>query len=62
MTHSLLHPLVRVAQCERRGALERYVKRYLCERQTCVTFTIGSFEAEARGLAREICAAKAVSQ
>lgn len=55
----MLHQLVHVAQCERSGSLEGYVKQYLCERQTCATFTIGSFEEEARGMAREICAAEA---
>jgi hypothetical protein len=53
----LLHNLVHIAQCERSGGLEQWVRQYLCDRQTCTQFTIGSLEDEARGLAREICAA-----
>jgi hypothetical protein len=52
----LLHQLVHVAQCERAGGLEPFVRQYLCDRQTCANFTIGSLEDEARGLAREIAA------
>jgi hypothetical protein len=51
----LLHNLVHVAQCERSGGLENWVRQYLCDRCTCASFTIGSLEEEARGLAREIC-------
>ena len=53
----LLHQLVHVAQCERSGGLESFVAEYLCDRRTCPDFSVGSFENEARGLAREICAA-----
>jgi hypothetical protein len=56
----LLHNLVHVAQCERSGGLEPYVQQYLCDRHTCAKFTVGSFEDEARRIAREICAADAV--
>jgi hypothetical protein len=52
----MLHQLVHVAQCERSGGLETFVQQYLCDRQTCATFTVGSLEEEARGIAREICA------
>jgi hypothetical protein len=54
----LLHQLVHVAQCERCGGLEPYVEQYLRDRQTCAEFTVGSFEEEARRVAREICAAE----
>jgi hypothetical protein len=53
----LLHQLVHVAQCERSGGLESFVSEYLCDRRTCADFSVGSLEDEARGLAREICAA-----
>ena len=53
----LLHQLVHVAQCERSGGLEAFVGEYLCDRRTCSDFSLGSFEDEARRLAREICAA-----
>ena len=53
----MLHQLVHVAQCERSGGLEAFVQQYLCDRQMCHTFTAGSFEKEARQIAREICAA-----
>lgn len=56
----VLHQLVHVAQCERAGCLENFVQEYLCDRTTCADFTLGSLEGEARGLAREICAGKAV--
>jgi len=51
----ILHQLVHVAQCERTGGLEPFVRQYLCERRTCAKFTLGSFEEEARRIAREIC-------
>jgi hypothetical protein len=55
--------LVHVAQCERSGGLESFVGQYLCDRRTCPDFRLGAFEDEARGLARDICAAdKAVNQ
>jgi hypothetical protein len=53
----LLHNLVHIAQCERSGGLEQWVRQYLCDRRGCAKFTIGSLEDEARRLAREICAA-----
>ena len=59
----LLHQLVHVAQCERSGSLESFVGEYLCDRRSSPDFSVGSLEDEARGLAREICAAdKAVKQ
>jgi hypothetical protein len=57
----MLHQLVHVAQCERNGGLEAFVQRYLCDRQTCAKFTVGSFEEEARRIAREICAGDAAT-
>lgn len=54
----LLHQLVHVAQCERSGGLTSFVEQYLSDRRNCPQFTVGSFEDEARQLAREICAAK----
>ena len=53
----VLHNLVHVAQCERSGGLERWVRRYLGDRVNCPKFTIGSLEEEARRIAREICSA-----
>jgi len=59
----LIHQLVHVAQCERSGGLELFVGEYLADRRTCADFSVGSLEDEARGLAREICAAdKVVTQ
>jgi hypothetical protein len=55
----LLHNLVHIAQCERCGGLEPWVQEYLSNRHHCATFTVGSFEEEARELAREICATSA---
>jgi len=55
----LLHQLVHVAQCERSGGLESFVAEYLSNRTTSADFSVGSLEDEARGLAREICAADA---
>jgi hypothetical protein len=57
----MLHQLVHVAQCERSGGLELFVQHYLCDRQSCANFTIGSFEDEARRTAREICTADVAS-
>lgn len=51
-----LHLLVHVAQCERSGGLEPYLAQYLGDRRTCSDFSLGAFEDEARGLARELCA------
>ena len=59
----VLHQLVHVAQCERSGGIESFVVEYLCDRRTCRDFSVGTLEDEARGLAREICAAdKATKQ
>lgn len=55
----LLHNLVHVAQCERSGGLEQWVRQYLFDRQTSASFTVGVLEEEARRIAREICAADA---
>ena len=57
----LLHQLVHVAQCERSGGLEPFVREYLCDRRNSVEFSVGSLEDEARGLAREICSGTLVS-
>jgi hypothetical protein len=54
-----LHNLVHIAQCERCGGLDQWVQQYLFDRHNSATFTIGSFEEEARELAREICATNA---
>jgi hypothetical protein len=51
----LLHQLVHVAQCERSGGLEIFVGEYLLDRRSSRDFSLGSFEDEARSLAREIC-------
>ena len=51
----LLHQLVHVAQCERSGGLKSFVHEYLLDRRSSPNFSPGSLEAEARGLAREIC-------
>jgi hypothetical protein len=53
----LLHNFVHIAQCERSGGLERWIREYLVNRQTSAAFTLGSLEEEARRIAREICAA-----
>ena len=58
----VVHQLVHVAQCERRGGLEAYVQQYVSERLTCANFTIGSFEEEARRTAQEVCAAPAAAK
>ena len=55
----LLHQLVHVAQCERSGGLESFVSEYLSDRRNSRDFSLGPLEDEARGLAREICAAHA---
>jgi hypothetical protein len=56
-----LHNLVHIAQCERTGGLEKWVRYYLADRTGCPNFTIGSLEEEARRLAREICSATAAT-
>jgi hypothetical protein len=55
----ILHNLVHIAQCERSGGLEQWVRQYLGDRSNCPNFTIGSLEEEARRTAREICAGAA---
>jgi hypothetical protein len=55
----ILHNLVHIAQCERSGGLTNWVQQYLGDRTTCLDFTVGSLEDEARGLAREICSENA---
>lgn len=55
----LLHQLVHVAQCERSGGLELWVRQYLSDRRNCASFTLGILEEEARRTARELCAAPA---
>lgn len=57
----LLHQLVHVAQCERSGGLEQWIRQYLDDRQSSASFTVGVLEEEARRIAREICAAHAVA-
>jgi hypothetical protein len=57
----ILHNMVHIAQCERAGGLEKWVRRYLIDRASCPNFTIGPLEEEARGLARDICSASAVA-
>lgn len=54
----LLHNLVHVAQCERSGGLEQWIRDYLLDRQNSASFTLGTLEEEARRTAREICAAE----
>jgi hypothetical protein len=55
----LLHNFVHIAQCERSGGLEPWVRQYLVDRQNSPSFGICSLEEEARRIAREICAADA---
>lgn len=57
----LLHNLVHIAQCERSGGLEQWVRQYLGDRQTCAEFTVGPLEEEARGRARAICHSEALA-
>jgi hypothetical protein len=57
----ILHNLVHIAQCERSGGLEQWVRQYLGDRTNCPNFTIGSLEEEARRIAHEICAAEAAA-
>jgi hypothetical protein len=58
----LLHNFVHIAQCERSGGLEPWVKQYLVDRQNSASFTVSSLEEEARRIAREICAADATTK
>ena len=53
----VLHQLVHVAQCERNGGLDAFVRCYLSDRHLSEEFSVGSFEEEARRTAREICSA-----
>jgi hypothetical protein len=55
----LLHNFVHIAQCERSGGLEPWVRQYLVDRQNSASFSICSLEEEARRIAHEICAAEA---
>jgi hypothetical protein len=55
----VLHQLVHVAQCERSGGLELFVREYLFNRHQSEKFSVGSLEEEARRTAREICTADA---
>jgi hypothetical protein len=57
----MVHQLIHVAQCERAGGFEPFLYQYLSQRQTCATFTLGTFEDEARGMARQICAVPVVN-
>lgn len=57
----LLHNFVHIAQCERSGGLEPWVRQYLLDRQNSATFTVGSLEDEARQLARKICSGDTMS-
>ena len=57
----ILHNLIHIAQCERSGGLEQWVRQYLIDRANCPDFTIGALEREARSLAREICDATTAS-
>ena len=50
-----LHNLVHIAQCERSGGLEPWIRDYLSNRNSCADFTVGSLEDEARRIAREVC-------
>ncbi|PYK30788.1 MAG: hypothetical protein DME57_05905 [Verrucomicrobia bacterium] len=52
----IVHNLVHIAQCERAGGLENWVREYLGDRTSCADFTVGSLEEEARRVAHEICA------
>ena len=54
----IVHNLVHIAQCERSGGLESWVRQYLSDRNTCAEFSIGALEDEARSVAREICVEK----
>jgi hypothetical protein len=53
----VVHQLVHVAQYERSGSLEKFVREYLCERRGA-SFGVGLLEEEARRVASEICAAQ----
>jgi hypothetical protein len=51
----LLHNLIHLAQCERSGGLQQWIRLYLADRNNCADFTVGPLEEEARHLARELC-------
>lgn len=53
---TILHNFVHIAQCERAGGLEQWCRQYLGDRTSCLKFTVGQLEEEARRFAREICA------
>ena len=55
----VLHQLVHVAQCERNGGIDLFVRCYLLDRHSSEEFSIGAFEEEARRTARDICCADA---
>jgi hypothetical protein len=57
----ILHNLVHIAQSQRAGGLENWVRDYLCNRTTCADFTVGSLEEEARRIAHEIHTASAAA-
>ena len=57
----ILHNLAHIAQCERSGGLEQWVRQYLGDRTNCPNFTIGSLEEEARRIAHEVYAAEAAA-
>lgn len=51
----LVHNLVHVAQCEHFPDIETCIREYVSDRTRCAKFTAGSFEDEARRIARKIC-------
>jgi hypothetical protein len=51
----LVHNLVHVAQYENSADLESSVRGYIQDRRECTKFSVGSFEEEARSIARQIC-------
>ena len=53
--------LVHIAQYERCGGLEQWVRHYLFDRTNCPNFTIGSLEEEARRIAREIVRSRSIT-
>ncbi len=55
----LVHNLVHVAQHERSGGLEQWVRDYLGDRRDSAKFTSGSLEKEANDVARKICVTEA---
>jgi len=57
----ILHNLVHIAQCERAGGLENWVRHYLGDRTNCANFWIGALEEEARRIAHEICRTSAAA-